>query len=134
MSKDVYSSISTTFLARLKGLRKKHKIIQADIAVAIKVSRQAYNNYESGKRQPDISTLALIADFFGVSTDYLLGRTQSGVLKENYVSLESEREHLSDEEYLLALNYRKLDIEDRADIRGYLNGKLSAEKYRKVVR
>lgn len=61
----------------LNELRKKRGILQKEIAKELKISQQAYANYENGKRQPDIEMLSKIADYFGVSVDYLLGRTET---------------------------------------------------------
>jgi len=60
---------------RLRELRTEKKLTQADVAKFLKISHQAYNFYETGRREPDNETLQKIADFFDVSTDYLLGRT-----------------------------------------------------------
>ena len=60
---------------RLKELRIKKGQRQVDVARALNLSRQTYNFYENGKRDPDTATLVRMADYFGVSTDYLLGRT-----------------------------------------------------------
>lgn len=61
----------------LNELRKKRGILQKEIAKELKISQQAYANYENGKRQPDSEMLSKIADYFGVSVDYLLGRTET---------------------------------------------------------
>ena len=66
---------SVDFSSRLTNLRKEKKILQADVAKKIGVARATYGAYEQGNRQPDFETLEKIADFFGVTTDYLLGRT-----------------------------------------------------------
>jgi len=60
------------FIERLKEVREKSKVSQTQVAEALKISRQAYNNYERGIRHPDIPCLIRIADYFGVTTDYLL--------------------------------------------------------------
>ena len=62
------------FAERLKTLREKKKVachIAADLCGA---THQAWRNYESGKNYPPVKTLLYIADYFGVSVDYLLGR------------------------------------------------------------
>lgn len=66
------------FNTRLTSLRKERKLLQAD--VANKVARATYGAYEQGSRQPDFETLKKLADFFGVSLDYLLGRTNISAL------------------------------------------------------
>lgn len=61
----------------LKNLRKRDNINQFELARAIGVSRSAVGMYESGKREPDFETMETIADYFNVSMDYLLGRTDN---------------------------------------------------------
>lgn len=56
----------------LLQLRKSKNLTQKDIADALGISRQAYANYETGNREPDLNTLKALSEFFGVSTDYLL--------------------------------------------------------------
>lgn len=63
------------FGARLTTLRKQRKLLQADVANKIGIARATYGAYEQGTRQPDFETLEKIADFFEVSIDYLLGRS-----------------------------------------------------------
>ncbi len=60
---------------RLKELRSYKDINQLEIANHLGISRQAYGKYENENRQPDYNTLVKIADYFDVSLDYLLGRT-----------------------------------------------------------
>lgn len=63
------------FPARLAELRMQNHLRQKDLAKSLNVSASAISNYEQNLRYPDIEMLILIADFFGVSTDYLLGRS-----------------------------------------------------------
>lgn len=58
----------------LKKLRGKRT--QEDIAKAVGLSRARYAHYENDIREPDLETLERFADFFDVSIDYLLGRTE----------------------------------------------------------
>lgn len=60
---------------RMKLLREQHNLSQTDLARILNISRQSYNFYENEKRDPDTEMLIRIADFFNVSLDYLLGRT-----------------------------------------------------------
>lgn len=60
---------------RLKSLRNGTPDTQAQLADKLGVARTTYAMYEQGKREPDNATLNKIADFFNVSVDYLLGRT-----------------------------------------------------------
>ena len=49
--------------------------MQKDLAKYLNITTSAYGYYEQGKRNPDIEILRKLADYFDVSTDYLLGRT-----------------------------------------------------------
>lgn len=60
---------------RLKILRENRGLTQTQVAEQLQISRVNYNRYENGEREPDNATLTRLADFFGVSVDYLLGRT-----------------------------------------------------------
>lgn len=60
----------------LRHLREDKDIRQKIVAEHINKSVQAYSQYESNKREPDSETLVKLADFYGVSVDYLLGRTK----------------------------------------------------------
>ena len=68
------------FSIRLTALRKEKKLLQADVANKIGIARATYGAYEQGNRQPDFDTLERLADYFEVSTDYLLGRTDTPAL------------------------------------------------------
>ena len=63
------------FDERLRNLRKEKGVTQREIAEFLGIKTRPYQNYESGDRRPDYEKLVALADYFGVSTDYLLGRT-----------------------------------------------------------
>lgn len=63
------------FPKRLKELRTKKDISQEELGLIISLSKSTISLYESGKREPDYETLKKLADYFGCSTDYLLGKT-----------------------------------------------------------
>lgn len=60
---------------RLAMLRKVKDIPQKELAASLRLSVSTVSNYENGVHQPDLDTLCRLADFYEVSTDYLLGRT-----------------------------------------------------------
>jgi repressor LexA len=65
-------------LARhLKQLRKEWRLTQGELASRFGVTQQAVAKWESGRALPEPETISRIADFFGVSADYLLGRTDA---------------------------------------------------------
>jgi transcriptional regulator with XRE-family HTH domain len=61
---------------RLRILREEKNLTQEQLAEIFNVSDATINRYEQCKRQPDTDTLDKFADFFDVTTDYLLGRTE----------------------------------------------------------
>lgn len=62
---------------RLRELRKSKNMTLKDIANILNVSESAISQYENNKREMDNASLAIIADYFHVTIDYLLGRTDS---------------------------------------------------------
>lgn len=60
----------------LTELRMERNVYQKELASHLKVSIGTISNYEKNRHFPDPETLCKIADYFGVSTDYLLGRTK----------------------------------------------------------
>ena len=62
---------------RLKELRKKHKISQLKLAMDLNMNQNSISRYENGEREADYSTLIRFADYFNVSIDYLLERTDN---------------------------------------------------------
>lgn len=62
-------------IERLKKLRKEGNLTQKDIATFLNISQPAYQQFESGKKKMNLETMEKLADFFNVSTDYLLGKT-----------------------------------------------------------
>lgn len=62
---------------RLIFLQREKNVLKKDIANAAGVSIMGYYRYERGTRLPTSDTLIKLADFFNVSTDYLLGRSDN---------------------------------------------------------
>lgn len=60
---------------KLTEIRKSKGYTMKSVAEAIEMKPDTYRNYESGRLEPNLKTLQKLADFYGVSTDYLLGRT-----------------------------------------------------------
>jgi len=59
---------------KLKELRKAKGLTISDSAKTFGVAPRTYSSYEAGEREPNISLINQFADFYGVTTDYLLGR------------------------------------------------------------
>ena len=64
------------FAERLKEVRKSRGLTQGEVAAHLNIAARSYQYYEGGRRRPDYEGLVALADYFGVSTDYLLGRTE----------------------------------------------------------
>ena len=62
-------------MIRLKELRQKRRISQVKLAMDLNMNQNSISRYETGEREADYETLIALADYFGVSVDYLLGRT-----------------------------------------------------------
>ncbi|MBQ7473329.1 MAG: helix-turn-helix transcriptional regulator [Oscillospiraceae bacterium] len=64
-------------MRRLKELREKRAISQLKLAMDLGLTQNSVSRYESGTREADYKTLIALADYFNVSIDYLLERTDS---------------------------------------------------------
>ena len=62
---------------RIRGLREDADLTQAQVGKAINVPQRTYADYESGERMIPPHVLCALADFYKVSVDYLLGRTDN---------------------------------------------------------
>ena len=67
----------SSFPERLKSLRTSKKVTQKTMAEYLSMGEQAYQKYEYGKREPNHETTIRLADFFNVSLDYLMGRSDN---------------------------------------------------------
>ena len=68
-------------MLNLLNARKAIHKTQQEVADYLGISRQAYSNYEAGKREPDFETLLKLGEYFGCSVDYLLGNKKDPVPK-----------------------------------------------------
>lgn len=64
-----------TLLQRLRDLREDADLYQKDMADYLHCSQVTYSRYELGTREIPLESLNALADFYGVSVDYLMGRT-----------------------------------------------------------
>ena len=72
---NIRGDMMATFAERLKTERKNNNITQTQLAEKLYLDRSSISKYESGKQIPETPTLEKLADFFDVSIDYLLGKT-----------------------------------------------------------
>lgn len=87
---------------RLKYLREEKELKQAELATLLNISPSTIGMYERNYRKPDHDTLISIANFFDVSTDYLLNRTNTRNFNDNNTSVNKEESSLIDD-------YKKLN-------------------------
>lgn len=67
---------------RLKELRKQKHISQVKLSIDLNMAQNTISQYETESRQADYMTLIMIADYFSVSIDYLLGRTENPIMNK----------------------------------------------------
>ena len=65
---------------RIRALREDRDLRQIDVAAATGIDQKTLSNYETGKTNPDSAAILKLADFFGVTADYLLGRTENNLV------------------------------------------------------
>ena len=91
---------------KLKELRRKQGITQAELASRIGVVESAISLYESGKREPDISTLIKIAKCLNTTVDYLIDMPNNA----NNKTQQQQEESLTEDEKQLLRAYRTITI------------------------
>lgn len=94
----------SVFGKRLKELRVEKELTQEKLGEIFNVRKGTVSNWENGNRFPDENTIIKLADFFNVSIDYLLGRTNKRqphhLTKEDIIKLAPEYAWLFEEEGL----------------------------------
>lgn len=102
---------------RIALMREKRGMTQEELSAKLGISRASLSHYEKNRREPDYETLNKIADFFHISLDYLVGRTDepNTILDPDVREFVDELE-LSDEKILekfaLTIDGRKLTPEE----------------------
>ena len=64
----------TLIAERLKLLRKEKKLTQTELGEKVGIKQSSYSDWETGKNEPSLEKLIVLADFFEVSLDWLVGR------------------------------------------------------------
>ncbi len=70
---------------RIKELREDRDLRQIDVAKATEIDQKTLSNYETGKTNPDSFAIIKLAEFFGVTCDYLLGVSERNLLNTEEV-------------------------------------------------
>lgn len=68
-----------TIANRLKELRKQKSLTQKEVAISLEINERTYRRYEAGEIEPSASTINRLADFFSITSDYLLGRSDEHI-------------------------------------------------------
>ena len=63
--------------SRVRALREDHDLTQTQVATMLGMSQTGYSKYETGENDIPTAILIKLADFYGTTTDYLLGRTDN---------------------------------------------------------
>lgn len=120
------------FAKRLKELRNENQISQTELATALNISNRTISMYEQGNSEPNADILSKIANYFDVTTDYLIGITNS---KKPANRVISDELNLSDEaidilkELPLTVAY-----ENGISLSDVLNAMITNPKFKKLLR
>ena len=110
----------------LKSARKKSGKTQKEVADLLGVGQSTYKNYECGLREPNGDTIVALANLFGVSTDYLLGRPDAKPPEEPLDEF-ARKEHLKSLEKVFMKKYLALTEEQRDKVLDFLRGVVAEE-------
>ncbi|MDO5713916.1 MAG: helix-turn-helix transcriptional regulator [Tissierellia bacterium] len=99
---------------RFRELRKKHNLSQKQLGNLLNISASAYGFYEQGKNLPPIDTIVFLANYYNVSTDYLLGSSNTPQPRAKYyldleILLQNLEDNIYDNHLILSLDGRILD-------------------------
>ncbi len=102
---------------RIAQLRRARHLTQEEFSSKLGITRAALSHYENNRREPDYETIEAIAEYFQVSIDYILGRTNDPHSKlDPSIQLFQESLELADEQILeqfdLTIDGRKLTVEE----------------------
>ena len=115
--------VSTSSLKhnQIKELRKEKNITQNQLAAAIGVSRSSVAMWETNNTQPDFDLIKKLADYFGVSIDYLLGY-------EIKPTEQKENLEITSQEKVVIEKIKKLSNNNLQKVFGYIDGLLSTQE------
>lgn len=120
-------------MLNLLQLRKQHELSQEQVAQIIGVSKQAYGHYEREERELGYDMLCKLADYYGVSVDYLIGHNSNALanrpasdIAENFMR---EFGELFSDEYFqsYARLYKLMDARQRIFVLGMIVGYLKEQ-------
>ena len=104
----------------LRFKRKEMHLRQEDLSDMLNISRQAYSNYETGKRTPDLEILVRLCNFYHLSLDEMVNGTLSNKIGERkgpyHYAIEiksADTLYLTEDEVELIMQYRDMDEDTR---------------------
>lgn len=103
-----------TFAVQLRTLRRARHLTQEEVASRLNIHRTTYTKYETGAAAPDHSGLLKLAELFGVSVDFLLGREAEADAPETALQENGRTSPLSGQEQELIVAFRKMSPEQQA--------------------
>lgn len=119
-------------MIRIRPLREEKNIEQKQLALELKVSQPTISDWETGRKQPSSKSAAKIADYFGVSLDYLLGRSDDQDPQDTKNSPSIEELFADDPKGLVIYNmYRQLPPEAKPAAEKYLEYLVSTSTEKK---
>lgn len=100
--------MSQMFANRLKNLRHTRKLNQVQLAEKLGVAKQSISNWENDNIMPSVEMLGKIADYFCVSTDYLLGRDERINTIKNMIDVTGLKPHQIEHVKLIVDDFRNM--------------------------
>lgn len=104
-------------MENLKTIREKNNMSQIRLSIDLEVSQETVSAYERGKAFPTCENLIKLSNIFHTSTDYLLGLTNISLPINKIANNE-----LSEQEYILLLNFKSLSNAKKEKLIAYLEG------------
>lgn len=98
----------------LKSARKSTGMTQRDVSTALNISPNTYKNYEQGLREPNGDTIVALANLFGVTTDYLLGRPEPD--NQDPIDIIAKKYRLTSAQKGIVAAYLYMDEDDRENL------------------
>lgn len=110
-----------TFSERLVYLRKQRNLTQQEVYTAINMSSASYQRCENNRGTPSYKTLVTLADFFQVSIDYLIGRTDNPSISKDITKGQSLEPVLTPQMKKLQKKLLSVDPQIAAEVENYMN-------------
>lgn len=112
----------STFGERLRDLRKDKNLLQSEFGDRFDLSPSAIGSYERNEREPAYHHLVAFADFFRVSLDYLMGRSDERLTVADYTAKDSYKLDELLAKYDIYIDHKKLDNGDKKRLYGVACG------------